>query len=115
MRGTHKLSSCGSTVRCRAMMCFLFLQKNHNIPKRSYLLGHAIPIVGAAGDCAGCAKLNICRSTSMDYLYSYCCRLYSIEHEMAVKPVDFFIRRTGALFFDIAFVQRWKEAAITPV
>lgn len=36
--------------------------------------------------------------------------LYGIEEEMAVKPVDFFIRRTGALFFDIAWVARWKDS-----
>jgi glycerol-3-phosphate dehydrogenase len=37
---------------------------------------------------------------------------YSIQYEMAVKPTDFFIRRTGALFFDIDFVQMWKEKVI---
>ncbi|QIZ10799.1 glycerol-3-phosphate dehydrogenase/oxidase [Priestia megaterium] len=38
--------------------------------------------------------------------------VYSLEEEMAVKPVDFFIRRTGALFFDIQWVHEWKEAII---
>ncbi len=36
--------------------------------------------------------------------------LYSIEHELTCKPVDFFIRRTGALFFDINWVQQEKDA-----
>lgn len=36
--------------------------------------------------------------------------LYAIEEEMAAKPVDFFIRRKGALFFDIAWVRQWKTA-----
>lgn len=31
---------------------------------------------------------------------------------MAVKPVDYFIRRTGALLFDIDAVRREKEAVI---
>lgn len=35
--------------------------------------------------------------------------LYAIEHEMVVKPVDFFIRRTGALFFNIEWVRTWKD------
>jgi glycerol-3-phosphate dehydrogenase len=35
--------------------------------------------------------------------------IYSIEKEMAFKPVDFFIRRTGALFFNIDFVKRWRD------
>ncbi|WP_424767519.1 glycerol-3-phosphate dehydrogenase/oxidase [Paenibacillus sp. sgz302251] len=35
--------------------------------------------------------------------------VYSMEEEMTVKPVDFFIRRTGNLFFRIADVQQWKE------
>jgi glycerol-3-phosphate dehydrogenase len=38
--------------------------------------------------------------------------LYSIDHEMTVQPVDFFIRRTGALFFDINFVKEWKDTVV---
>ncbi|MFB5266869.1 glycerol-3-phosphate dehydrogenase/oxidase [Paenibacillus enshidis] len=38
--------------------------------------------------------------------------LYAMEEEMAVMPADFFIRRTGALFFNIAWVKRWKTQAI---
>lgn len=38
--------------------------------------------------------------------------MYSIEHEMAATPVDFFIRRTGALFFNIDWVQTWKSDVI---
>lgn len=37
---------------------------------------------------------------------------YAVEEEMALKPADFFIRRTGALFFDIDWVRQWKEPAI---
>ncbi|OMF27575.1 glycerol-3-phosphate dehydrogenase [Paenibacillus sp. FSL H8-0548] len=37
---------------------------------------------------------------------------YSIEAEMTVKPVDFFIRRTGDLFFRIGYVQQWKVPVI---
>lgn len=36
--------------------------------------------------------------------------VYAIEEEMAVKPADFFIRRTGALFFNIQWVHEWKQA-----
>ena len=35
---------------------------------------------------------------------------YSIDHELIYKPSDFFIRRTGALYFDIQTVQVHKEA-----
>ncbi|WP_114570503.1 glycerol-3-phosphate dehydrogenase/oxidase [Exiguobacterium flavidum] len=38
--------------------------------------------------------------------------MYAMEYEMAAKPVDFFIRRTGALFFDIAWVETHKTAVI---
>lgn len=38
--------------------------------------------------------------------------IYAIEYEMIVKPIDFFVRRTGALFFDIHWVYEWKEAVI---
>ncbi len=35
--------------------------------------------------------------------------LYSIENEMCLTPSDFFIRRTGALYFDIALVKKWQK------
>lgn len=38
--------------------------------------------------------------------------MYSLEQEMVVKPVDFFIRRTGALLFDIQWVHQWKKPVI---
>jgi glycerol-3-phosphate dehydrogenase len=38
---------------------------------------------------------------------------YSIEREMTVKAVDFFVRRTGALYFDIHWVNRWKVQVIS--
>lgn len=37
---------------------------------------------------------------------------YAVQYEMVVKPVDFFIRRTGTLLFDIAWVHRWKEVVV---
>lgn len=38
--------------------------------------------------------------------------VYAIHHEMAVKPVDFFIRRTGSLLFNIEWTLKWKEPVI---
>lgn len=38
--------------------------------------------------------------------------LYGIEQELVYKPVDFFIRRTGALYFDIDWVREHKDAVI---
>lgn len=38
--------------------------------------------------------------------------LYALEEEMAVTPADFFIRRTGALFFNIAWVRQWKTQVV---
>lgn len=35
---------------------------------------------------------------------------YAIDHELAYKPVDFFIRRTGAIFFDIDWVREHKDS-----
>lgn len=37
---------------------------------------------------------------------------YSIEEEMAATPSDFFIRRTGALYFNISWVEKWQQAVI---
>ncbi|SES70131.1 glycerol-3-phosphate dehydrogenase [Salinibacillus kushneri] len=37
---------------------------------------------------------------------------YGIEYELVYKPVDFFIRRTGALFFDINWVREHKDAVM---
>lgn len=38
--------------------------------------------------------------------------LYALEYECAYKPEDFFVRRTGALFFDIDWVRKHKENVI---
>ena len=38
--------------------------------------------------------------------------MYGIEHEMVVHPVDFFVRRTGNMFFNIASVKAHKEAVL---
>lgn len=35
---------------------------------------------------------------------------YGISHEMVLKPTDFFIRRTGALYFDINWVRKHKDS-----
>lgn len=37
---------------------------------------------------------------------------YGIEEEMVVKPLDFLMRRTGALYFDIGMVLQWKDKVI---
>lgn len=37
---------------------------------------------------------------------------YCIESEMCCTPSDFFIRRTGALYFDIATVKQWSDAIL---
>ncbi len=44
--------------------------------------------------------------------YLYAQLIYAIQEEMAATPVDFFIRRTGALFFDRKWVEKWKEPVI---
>jgi glycerol-3-phosphate dehydrogenase len=38
--------------------------------------------------------------------------VYCIEKEMCVTPSDFFIRRTGNLYFDTDLVKRWKQALV---
>lgn len=38
--------------------------------------------------------------------------LYSIYHEMTLKPTDFFIRRTSALYFNIDWVRKTKEIVL---
>lgn len=37
---------------------------------------------------------------------------YAIKHEMVLTPVDFFMRRTGTIFFDIGWVESWKLLVI---
>lgn len=37
---------------------------------------------------------------------------YGMEEEMVMKPVDFFIRRTGALYFNIDWVKEWMEPVV---
>ncbi|MDM5153738.1 aerobic glycerol-3-phosphate dehydrogenase [Bacillus sp. DX1.1] len=38
--------------------------------------------------------------------------VYAMDYEMTAKPVDFFIRRRGAVFFNIHWVYDWKETVI---
>lgn len=38
---------------------------------------------------------------------------YGMEKEMVTTPMDFFNRRTGALYFNIDWVIEWKESVIT--
>ncbi len=38
--------------------------------------------------------------------------VYAMDYEMTAKPVDFFVRRRGAVFFNIHWVYEWKEAVI---
>ncbi len=38
--------------------------------------------------------------------------IYCIEKEMCATPSDFFIRRTGALYFNIESVKKWKEPVV---
>jgi glycerol-3-phosphate dehydrogenase len=38
--------------------------------------------------------------------------IYGLEYEMVAAPVDYFIRRTSALFFNIQWVQQWKTPVI---
>ncbi|MBN6187484.1 glycerol-3-phosphate dehydrogenase/oxidase [Aneurinibacillus sp. BA2021] len=38
--------------------------------------------------------------------------VYGMEEEMAATPEDYFVRRTGALYFNIGWVKQWKEPVI---
>ncbi|MGM8215237.1 glycerol-3-phosphate dehydrogenase/oxidase [Bacillaceae bacterium W0354] len=38
--------------------------------------------------------------------------MYGLEHELVYRPVDFFIRRTGAMFFNIDWVEQHKQSVI---
>ncbi|WP_456271468.1 glycerol-3-phosphate dehydrogenase/oxidase [Bacillus sp. AK031] len=42
----------------------------------------------------------------------YAMLLYSINEEMTVTPLDFFMRRSGRLFFDIDWVKNWKKEVV---
>ena len=37
---------------------------------------------------------------------------YSIDHESVITAVDFFVRRTGAMFFDKSWVIKWREPVL---
>lgn len=39
--------------------------------------------------------------------------MYTIHEEMTIKPVDFFVRRTGKLLFDISTVLEWKDEVVS--
>lgn len=71
-------------------------------------------------------NLTMLYGTNVDYVYDFikdshselpkmlhAQLLYAINYEMAAKPTDVFIRRTGAMFFNIDQVKSWKEQVIT--
>lgn len=62
-----------------------------------------IGIMRETGDNAEKAKLPLDVYASVEY---------GIQHEMVTKPIDYLIRRTGAMFFDIHWVNRWKSPVI---
>lgn len=37
---------------------------------------------------------------------------YAVNYEMCMSPSDFFIRRTGTLYFDIETVKKWQEELV---
>ncbi|MFC7442579.1 glycerol-3-phosphate dehydrogenase/oxidase [Laceyella putida] len=39
----------------------------------------------------------------------YASLMYGLEQEMVVTPTDFFMRRIGAMYFEIDLVKKWKE------
>lgn len=71
-------------------------------------------------------KLASLYGTNVDYIFNYVSAvstennalpaiwraevLYAIHYEMAMTPSDFFIRRKGDLFFNIAYAKLYKEA-----
>jgi glycerol-3-phosphate dehydrogenase len=42
----------------------------------------------------------------------YASLLYAMDYEMAATPADFWVRRTGSIFFDIGSVHQWKEGVL---
>jgi glycerol-3-phosphate dehydrogenase len=42
----------------------------------------------------------------------YASLVYAMDFEMALKPADYWVRRTGDLYFDIARVRAWKDAVL---
>ncbi|WP_207308562.1 glycerol-3-phosphate dehydrogenase/oxidase [Bacillus timonensis] len=37
---------------------------------------------------------------------------YGLQYEMVTKPIDFLVRRTGAMFFNIEWVNHWKKQIV---
>ena len=38
--------------------------------------------------------------------------IYSIQNEMAAKPTDYFVRRTGDLYFDVDLVRKYQDGVV---
>ncbi|MDF2606603.1 MAG: Aerobic glycerol-3-phosphate dehydrogenase [Bacillales bacterium] len=54
-------------------------------------------------------------SDSHDYILPstiYCSVMYSIYYEMVTKPIDYFLRRTGSMYFEIDSVLKYKDEII---
>jgi glycerol-3-phosphate dehydrogenase len=42
----------------------------------------------------------------------YASVMYSIDYEMITKPIDYFMRRSGTLFFDINNIEEYKDEVV---
>jgi glycerol-3-phosphate dehydrogenase len=60
-------------------------------------------LIGERGEEANAARLS---------KYVFGSLVYAIEEEMTTTPEDYFVRRTGALYFDMNWVKKWKEPVI---
>ena len=38
--------------------------------------------------------------------------IYSIQNEMTAKPTDYFVRRTGDLYFDVSLVEKYQDGVV---
>src|SRR5699024_12078311 len=38
--------------------------------------------------------------------------IYSIQNEMIAKPTDYFVRRTGDLYFDVDLVTKYQDGVV---
>lgn len=57
-------------------------------------------------------KKEIAKKEQVDPLV-FATLIYAIRYELAYKPVDYFVRRTGAALFDMDWVQTHKESVIS--
>ena len=85
--------------------------KNQEVSEADYMAWHLTATYGKQADIIT-DKINFFLNTDVDERLTRAELWYCVHYEMTNSLADFFVRRTGRLYFDIQSVTRWREIVL---